>query len=71
MAGGPAGLVKSGLPRIGLAKIPRLVVNLYLPEAEVAVVLGCSAGTVKSTASRGLARLREAGEATRKAEIAR
>jgi RNA polymerase sigma-70 factor (sigma-E family) len=31
-----------------------------LPEAEVAATLGCSAGTVKSTASRGLARLREA-----------
>ena len=30
---------------------------LDLPEAEVATALGCSLGTVKSTASRGLARL--------------
>lgn len=31
-----------------------------LSEAQVAEVLGCPAGTVKSSASRGLARLREA-----------
>jgi RNA polymerase sigma factor (sigma-70 family) len=30
-----------------------------LSEAEAAEVLGCSVGTVKSTASRGLSRLRE------------
>jgi DNA-directed RNA polymerase specialized sigma24 family protein len=30
---------------------------LDLPEAEVAAALQCSLGTVKSTASRGLARL--------------
>jgi RNA polymerase sigma-70 factor (sigma-E family) len=33
---------------------------LDLPEAEVASALDCSLGTVKSTASRGLARLQEA-----------
>ena len=30
-----------------------------LSEAETAVLLGCSVGTVKSQAARGLARLRE------------
>jgi RNA polymerase sigma-70 factor (sigma-E family) len=33
---------------------------LDLPEADVAAVLGCSLGTVKSTGSRGLARLQQA-----------
>jgi len=32
---------------------------LDLPEAEVAAVLGCSLGTVKSSTSRGLKRLEE------------
>ncbi len=32
---------------------------LDLPEAEVAAMLGCSLGTVKSTASRGLAQLEQ------------
>lgn len=37
---------------------------LDLPEAEVAAALKCSLGTVKSTASRGLARLEQAVRAT-------
>jgi RNA polymerase sigma-70 factor (sigma-E family) len=48
----------AGLP----ARQRAIIVLRYwedLPEAEVAAMLGCSAGTVKSTASRGLARLRE------------
>jgi RNA polymerase sigma-70 factor (sigma-E family) len=49
-----------------LAKLPPrqravLVLRYFLdlPEAEVAAALGCSVGTVKSTASRGLARLEQ------------
>ena len=51
--------------RAALARLPRrmraAVVLRYwddLPEAEVAELLGCSVGTVKSQASRGLAKLR-------------
>ncbi len=43
------------------ARMRAVIVLRYwedLPEAEVAEVLGCTTGTVKSTASRGLARLR-------------
>ncbi|GIG91270.1 SigE family RNA polymerase sigma factor [Plantactinospora endophytica] len=48
----------------GLSRRTRTVIVLRyvadLPEAEVARTLGCSVGSVKSRASRGLARLREA-----------
>jgi len=39
-----------------------------LPEAEIADALGCSAGTVKSQAARGLAKLREVSEPHQAAE---
>lgn len=40
-----------------------------LPEAQIADALGCSAGTVKSQASRGLARLRQISEPASAAAI--
>jgi RNA polymerase sigma-70 factor (sigma-E family) len=47
----------------GLPARPRAVLVLRyfsdLPEAEVATILGCSVGTVKSSASRALERLRQ------------
>ena len=63
----------------GLAALPPrqravLVLRYFedLPEAETAVLLGCSVGTVKSQAARGLARLRDAtGEAGTRSSGAR
>lgn len=70
-AGDPAGLVaRRDLLIRSLATLPPrqravLVLRYWedLPEAEVATTLGCSVGTVKSQASRGLARLRELASA--------
>src|SRR5215472_11835956 len=59
--GDPASLVAR---RDALLRVRAVLVLRYwedMPEAEVARVLGCSVGTVKSQASRGLARLRELG----------
>jgi RNA polymerase sigma-70 factor (sigma-E family) len=57
--------IRADLAR-ALAELPArqravLVLRYFvdLPEAEVAAILGCSHGTVKSSASRGLERLRQ------------
>jgi RNA polymerase sigma-70 factor (sigma-E family) len=51
-----------GLGQLPVRQRAVLVLRYFndLTEAQVAEVLGCSTGTVKSSASRGLARLREA-----------
>jgi len=51
----------AALRRLPVAMRTVLVLRYWegLPEAEVAAELGCSLGTVKSQASRGLVRLRE------------
>jgi RNA polymerase sigma-70 factor (sigma-E family) len=82
--GDPASLVarRDELVRALAALPPRQRAVLVLrywedrPEAEVAALLGCSVGTVKSQASRGLARMRElgrnpAGTAVSRAEAGR
>jgi RNA polymerase sigma factor (sigma-70 family) len=66
-ASGPAMALESASAfRAALGALParqRAVIVLRywedLPETEVAELLGCSLGTVKSSASRGLGRLRE------------
>lgn len=64
--------------RAALDRLPRrmraVVVLRYwedLPEAEVADLLGCSVGTVKSQASRALAKLREDADVAALREEAR
>ena len=58
-----ADLLRQALLRLPLGQRAVLVLRYYadLPETEVAAVLGCSVGTVKSRAARGLDALRAAG----------
>jgi RNA polymerase sigma-70 factor (sigma-E family) len=55
------GVLIEELKRLGPRQRAVLVLRYWedMPEAEVAKVLGCSIGTVKSQAARGLARLRQ------------
>ena len=64
-----AGVAERDFLMRALAELPPrqrtvLVLRYFndLPEAEIAAILGCSMGTVKSQVSRGLARLRELTE---------
>ncbi|MEV0379271.1 sigma-70 family RNA polymerase sigma factor [Nonomuraea sp. NPDC050643] len=54
-------LVQTALARLTARQRAVLVLRYFedLPEKEIAQVLGCSVGTVRSTAHRSLARLRE------------
>jgi DNA-directed RNA polymerase specialized sigma24 family protein len=65
-------VLRSALARLTARQRAVLVLRYYedLPEQEVAQVLGCSIGTVRSTAHRSLARLREiAPELARDLEV--
>lgn len=55
------GMLIDELRRLGPRQRAVLVLRYWedLTEAETAAMLGCSVGTVKSQAARGLARLRE------------
>jgi RNA polymerase sigma factor (sigma-70 family) len=59
--------VLAALARLSRRRREVLVLRFYvgLPEAEIAATLGISAGTVKSTAARGLAALARALRETR------
>lgn len=67
-------LLRAALARLTARQRAVLVLRYFedLPEKDIANVLGCSVGTVRSTAHRSLARLREvAPELARELEVAR
>ncbi|MEW9549885.1 SigE family RNA polymerase sigma factor [Nonomuraea sp. NPDC050783] len=67
-------VLRAALARLTARQRAVLVLRYFedLPERDVARTLGCSVGTVRSTAHRSLARLREiAPELARELEVAR